>query len=141
MVMSKREHGDFEGFDGRVDLEAFDRLLACALIRQASDLTLTPGACVVARISGEGRLVTAEAVSQANLAYLVRETYGENGLSCCSGGDFLDYAYDTLVPDDYRSAVGTERMRFRVNATPRRTAGGIGLQLSLKPLAAREAAD
>src|SRR3546814_2272607 len=103
--------------DGRFSDAAFDDLLVWAADRKASDITLQSGLPVVADNGGRLIRITRRALNHPEIEGVLRYVYGENGPAEIKSGYDLDPAHEIRVE-------GRGRLRFRVNATGGRMAGG-----------------
>lgn len=114
-------------FDGYLDKEKFDDLLRFCGDRKASDITITPDQHVLAEIGGKLCRVTTRTVSSAEIETCVRYVYGENGPAEALAGNDLDPSHEVRIK-------GEKIRRYRVNITPGRIKGGVGMQMTIRTL-------
>jgi len=104
-----------------------DSLLSWAFEAGASRIGLQPGHPVWVSIHGRNRRVTEQTLDEAEFASIVNHLYGADGMARLQGGNDIDTAYSIHV---HRS----RRLRFRLNATPTRTARRDGGNVVLRPI-------
>lgn len=128
-LFSTGHDGSTFDYDGRFSDRDFDDLLVWAADRKASDVTLQSGMPVIAEIGGRLIKVTRRPLNHPEIEEVLRYVYGENGPAEIKSGYDLDPAHEIRV-------AGRGRMRFRVNATGGRMAGGDAVQITIRTLPA-----
>jgi len=113
--------------DGYLDKDSFDDLLRWCGDRKASDITITPDQHVLADIGGKLCRVTERTVSSSEVEECVRYVYGENGPAEVLGGNDLDPSHEVRIK-------GQRIRRYRINITPGRIIGGVGMQMTIRTL-------
>lgn len=119
--------GSVYDFDGYLDSEKFDDLLRWCGDRKASDITITPDQHVLAEIGGKLARVTTRTISSAEIENCVRYVYGENGPAEALAGNDLDPSHEVRIR-------GQRVRRYRINITPGRIKGGVGMQMTIRTL-------
>jgi defect-in-organelle-trafficking protein DotB len=104
-----------------------DGLLVWATAQGASRISFHTGKPVWLRIHGRNRLATLQALDEADVAAIVNHLYGADGTARLQGGQDFDVAYEVHV-------TRSQRLRFRLNATPIRTSRGMGINIVLRPI-------
>ena len=134
--------GIFE-YSGRMDQESFDRMMAWTTLYQASDVTVQPGAPVMAEIAGRWRRITKMSLNLPEVQGIIRSIYNDSGPAGISTGRDLDFAYELRNPMKDTATgkweTGYElqpsKLRFRVNITGGRSpGGGDGASITLRSL-------
>ena len=105
-----------------------DSLLTWAFRAKASRIGFQTGHPVWVGIHGRNRQATHAALDEGEFSQIVNHLYGADGMARLQGGKDFDTAY--AIPID-RST----RLRFRLNATPTRTARRDGGNIVLRPIA------
>ena len=103
-------------------------LLRWAFDLGASRISFATGKQVVVRVHGRNRFATREALDEAEIALVTNHLYGSDGTARLQDGKDFDVAYEIPVSR-------TERLRFRLNATPTRTSRHFGANIVLRPIA------
>lgn len=114
-------------FEGYLEKESFDDLLRFCGDRKASDITITPDQYVLAEIGGKLCRVTTRTISSAEIENCVRYVYGENGPAEALAGNDLDPSHEVRIR-------GQRVRRYRINITPGRIKGGVGMQMTIRTL-------
>ena len=110
--------------------DGFRYLLMCCALSAASDLTIQSGQCPRVEIDGRLYSLGDRNWSSSDVTTVLGETYrAANGMAEIFGLKVLDYPYDLTLLD------GSKR-RFRVNATGILTAGGYGVEMTIRLLPA-----
>ena len=112
----------------RKSAPGLDSLLTWAFRAQASRIGFQTGHPVWVGIHGRNYRATRTAVDDSEFSQIVNHLYGADGMARLQGGNDFDTAY--AIPID-RST----RLRFRLNATPTRTARRDGGNIVLRPIA------
>jgi defect-in-organelle-trafficking protein DotB len=113
--------------EGYLDKDSFDEILKWAGDRKASDITITPDQHVIADIGGKLCRITDRIITTAEIETCVRYVYGENGPAEVLAGNDLDPSHEVRVR-------GQRIRRYRVNITPGRVPGGVGMQMTIRTL-------
>ena len=134
---------DLFHYTGRLSVTDFDRMLAWAALRRASDITVQSGQQIWAEIAGKWRRITRQPLTTDEVAECVRAMYGDNGPAIIKTGRDIDIPYEfrhpmrhptTRVWEENYEAQPT-RLRFRVNITGGRSpGGGDGMSCTLRAL-------
>jgi defect-in-organelle-trafficking protein DotB len=119
--------GSIYDFDGYLDSEKFDDLLRWCGDRKASDITITPDQHVLAEIGGKLCRVTSRTISSNEIENCVRYVYAENGPGEALAGNDLDPSHEVRLR-------GQRIRRYRINITPGRIKGGVGMQMTIRTL-------
>nr|WP_250808564.1 ATPase, T2SS/T4P/T4SS family [Neorhizobium tomejilense] len=119
--------GSVYPIEGYLEKDSFDDLLRWCGDRKASDITITPDQHVLAEIGGKLCRVTNRTVSASEIENCVRYVYGENGPAEVLAGNDLDPSHEVRVK-------GQRLRRYRINITPGRIVGGIGMQMTIRTL-------
>ena len=112
----------------RVEAPGLDSLLIWAFNAGASRIAFQTGHPVWVRIHGHNHRVTTRPLDEMDFSQIVNHLYGADGMARLQGGSDFDTAYAIAVS----RAV---RLRFRLNATPTRTARRDGGNIVLRPIA------
>lgn len=112
----------------RKSAPGLDSLLRWAFDLGASRIAFSTGKRVTVRVHGVLRFATAERLGEHDLQAIANHLYGADGTARLQNGSAFDVAYEVAV-------TRTERLRFRLNATPTRTARGFGANIVLRPIA------
>lgn len=119
--------GSVYPLEGYLDKDSFDDLLRWCGDRKASDITITPDQHVLAEIGGKLCRVTERLISSNEIENCVRYVYGENGPAEVLAGNDLDPSHEVRVR-------GQRIRRYRINVTPGRIIGGVGMQMTIRTL-------
>ena len=111
----------------RKSAPGLDSVLSWAVSLGASRVAFTTGKPVRVRVHGRNRRATRHALDEGEVAQVVNHLYGADGMARLRGGQDFDIAYEILVSR-------TERLRFRLNATPIRTSRREGANVVLRPI-------
>lgn len=111
----------------RKSAPGLDSLLSWAVQLGASRVAFTTGKPVRVRVHGRNRRATRLALDEGEIAQVVNHLYGADGMARLRGGQDFDIAYEILVSR-------TQRLRFRLNATPIRTSRREGANIVLRPI-------
>ena len=104
-----------------------DGLLGWAYDVGASRIAFTTSHPVWLRVHGRNRQVTERALDEGELAQIANHLYGADGTARLQSGSDFDVSYEVV-----RSR--TQRLRYRVNATPTRTSRRDGANIVLRPI-------
>jgi len=104
-----------------------DSLLSWAHRLGSSRISFQTGHPVWVRVHGRNRRVTDTPLDEADLAQIANHLYGADGTARLQGGNDFDVAYEIPVSR-------TERLRYRLNATPTRTSRREGANIVLRPI-------
>lgn len=113
--------------DPRKSAPGLDGLLTWAFREGSSRVSFQPGHPVWVTVHGRNRRATAAALDEAEFSAVVNHLYGADGMARLQGGNDFDTAYAINLD---RST----RLRFRLNATPTRTARRDGGNVVLRPI-------
>jgi defect-in-organelle-trafficking protein DotB len=119
--------GTFFDYDNYMDDRTFDHMLRWATEKKASDITVQPGIPVKARIGSEILPITRIPVNTDEIERIIRHISSPSAPAEIQGGAALDPAHEVFIK-------GIGRIRFRVNITGGRIAGGSSAQISLRTL-------
>ncbi len=112
----------------RKSAPGLNSLLRWAFGLGASRISFATGKQVVVRVYGRNRAATREALNEAEITLVTNHLYGSDGTARLQDGKDFDVAYEIPVSR-------TERLRFRLNATPTRTSRHFGTNIVLRPIA------
>jgi defect-in-organelle-trafficking protein DotB len=104
-----------------------DSLLTWAYRIGASRIGFQTGHPVTVGAYGRNRRATAATLDESDIAQIANHLYGADGTARLQGGGDFDTAYEISVSR-------TQRLRFRVNATPIRTSRREGANIVLRPI-------
>lgn len=104
-----------------------DSLLSWTYRLGSSRIAFQTGHPVWIRVHGRNRKVTQVSLDEAEIAQIVNHLYGADGVARLQGGSDFDVTYEIGVSR-------TERLRFRLNATPTRTSRREGANIVLRPI-------
>ena len=113
--------------ESRKSAPGLDSLLIQSFRSGASRINFQPGHPVWVRIHGNNYKATASVLDEGDFASIVNHLYGAEGMARLQGGNDFDTAYPINID---RST----RLRFRLNATPTRTARRDGGNIVLRPI-------
>lgn len=114
--------------EARKHAPGLDSLLAWAYRRGASRISFQTGHRVWIRVHGLNSRASRNAQDEAEIAQIVNHLYGADGMARLQGGSDFDVTYEIGVSR-------TERLRFRLNATPTQTSRGRkGANVVLRPI-------
>jgi len=105
-----------------------DSLLIWAFRSRASRISFQPGHAVWVRVHGRNYKATRSSLDEGEFSQIVNHLYGADGMARLAGGNDFDTAYAISID---RST----KLRFRLNATPTRTARRDGGNIVLRPIA------
>ena len=105
-----------------------DSILIWAFQQRASRIAFQTGHPVWVRIHGRNHKVTDRPIDDYEFSQVVNHLYGADGMARLQGGKDFDTAYAI-------SLNRSTRLRFRLNATPTRTARRDGGNIVLRPIA------
>jgi defect-in-organelle-trafficking protein DotB len=111
----------------RKDAPGLDSLLSWAYDAGASRIAFTTGHPVWIRVHGINRQVTENALDEMEIAGIANHLYGADGTARLQGGRAFDVAYSI-------SRSRTDRLRFRLNATPIRSSRSHAANIVLRPI-------
>jgi defect in organelle trafficking protein DotB len=111
----------------RKEAPGLNALLAWAYDAGASRVGFTTGQPVWIRIHGRNRQVTSRALDEMEIADIANHLYGADGSARLQGGRAFDVAYAI-------SRSRTDRLRFRLNATPIRSSRTHAADIVLRPI-------
>lgn len=112
----------------RKSAPGLDSLLTWAFGFGASRIGFQPGHPIWVRVHGRNYKATTRNLDDGEFSSIVNHLYGADGMARLQGGNDFDTTYS--IPID-RST----RLRFRLNATPTRTARRDGGNIVLRPIA------
>ena len=101
--------------DPRKHAPGLDSLLSWAFRVEASRISFQTGHPVWVRIHGRNYRATAGALDEADIAHVANHLYGADGTARLQGGRDFDVAYEIPISR-------SQKLRFRLNATPTLTA-------------------
>ena len=104
-----------------------DALLTWAYRIGASRIAFKTGRQVWLRVHGRNHCVTDHTVNDAEIGAITNHLYGADGTARLQGGQDFDVSYEVALSR-------TERLRFRINAAPRRISRGTGASIVLRPI-------
>ncbi len=104
-----------------------DSILTWAYRLGASRVHFQTGARVTITVHGRNRRSTAATLDEAEIAQIANHLYGADGTARLQGGSDFDTAYEIPISR-------TERLRFRLNATPSQTSRREGANVVLRPI-------
>ena len=104
-----------------------DSLLTWAFDAGASRIAFQTGHPVWLRIHGRNVRVTRESMDEATVSEIANHLYGADGAARLQNGSDFDVSYEI-------SRSRTQRLRFRLNATPIRTSRRTGANIVLRPI-------
>jgi defect-in-organelle-trafficking protein DotB len=104
-----------------------DSLLVWAYRLGASRIDFQTSKPVIIRLHGQNRRATRAILDEAEIASVVNHLYGADGMARLQGGSDFDTAYEIVLGR-------TERLRFRLNATPVQTSRREGADIVLRPI-------
>jgi len=104
-----------------------DCLLTFAYRLGASRIAFQTGHPPWLRVHGRNRRIAVPGLDEADIAQIVNHLYGADGTARLQGGSDFDVTYEITLSR-------TERLRFRLNATPIRTSRRAGANIVLRPI-------
>jgi len=119
--------GDRLVAEPRKSAPALDKLLTWAYSNGASRIAFQTGHPVWVRVHGENQRAGNVALDESEMSQIVDHLYGADGTARLQGGNDFDVTYEIQVSR-------TERLRFRLNATPTRTCRRDGGNIVLRPI-------
>lgn len=111
----------------RKQAPGLDGLLTWAYRLGASRIHFQTGARATLTVHGRNRRATGETLDEAEVAQIANHLYGADGTARLQGGSDFDTAYEVSISR-------TERLRFRLNATPSQTSRREGANIVLRPI-------
>ncbi|GAC1341397.1 MAG: Dot/Icm type IV secretion system ATPase DotB [Bradyrhizobium sp.] len=114
--------------EARKEAPGLDSLLTWGFERQASRVAFQTGHPVWVRVHGRNRRATRSTLDEAQIAQIANHLYGADGTARLQGGSDFDVSYAIPI-------TRSERLRFRLNATPIRTSRRAGANIVLRPIA------
>ncbi len=111
----------------RKSAPGLDSILTLAFRSGASRINFQPGHPVRLRIHGRNYIATRASLDESEFSQIVNHFYSADGMARLQGGNDFDTAYSISLD---RST----RLRFRLNATPTRTARRDGGNIVLRPI-------
>lgn len=111
----------------RKSAPGLDCLLSWSYRRGASRIAFQTGHPVWMRVHGRNQRVGEALLEEAEIGQIVNHLYGADGMARLQGGSDFDVTYEIQVSR-------TERLRFRLNATPTRTSRRDGGNVVLRPI-------
>ncbi len=105
-----------------------DALLRWAANIGASRISFATGKPVTVRVYGKNRDATRQSLDEPDITAVTNHLYGSDGSARLQDGKDFDVAYEISISR-------TERIRFRLNATPTRTSRHAGANIVLRPIA------
>ena len=113
--------------EARKHAPGLDSLLGWAFDIGASRIAFQTGHAIWLRVHGRNRRVTEATLNEAEIAQIANHLYGADGTARLQGGSDFDVSYEI-------ARTRTERLRFRLNATPTRTSRRDGANIVLRPI-------
>jgi defect-in-organelle-trafficking protein DotB len=113
--------------EARKHAPGLDSLLTFAYRLGASRIAFQTGHPPWLRVHGRNRKMAVAGLDEADIAQIVNHLYGADGTARLQGGSDFDVSYEI-------SLSRTERLRFRLNATPIRTSRRAGASIVLRPI-------
>ncbi len=113
--------------DPRKSAPGLDSLLIWAHRQGASRISFQTGHPVWIMVHGRNRKATSKALSEVEVSVVTNHLYGADGTARLQGGSDFDVSYAVAISR-------SERLRFRVNATPIHTSRRGGANLVLRPI-------
>jgi defect-in-organelle-trafficking protein DotB len=113
--------------DQRKHAPGLDGLLTWAFDMGASRIAFKTGHPVWVRIHGRNRRVTHQSLDAMDVSQIANHLYGADGTARLQGGQDFDVSYSI-------SRTRTERLRFRLNATPIRSSWSHAAEVVLRPI-------
>lgn len=126
MIFLPSEHL-YDGAPTRITRGDFDKILMHCVNHNASDITLQTGEPIIAEIYGKLFAITQRSLLGNEVADLLNEIYGPNGMTQLSSGVDIDSNYEVKINRG-------ERVRFRVNGTACLIKGNDGLQITMRTI-------
>lgn len=114
--------------DPRKHAPGLDSLLTWAFRQGAARVSFQTGHCAWITVHGRNRRATDAVLDEAEIAQITNHLYGADGTARLQGGSDFDTTYEIVLSR-------TERLRFRLNATPTRTSRREGANIVLRPIA------
>lgn len=111
----------------RKSAPGLDSLLTWAYRQGASRIAFQTGHPAWTRVHGRNARAGHELLDEAGMSQIVNHLYGADGMARLQGGKDFDVTYEIQVSR-------TERLRFRLNATPTRTSRRDGGNIVLRPI-------
>lgn len=111
----------------RKQAPGLDGLLTWAYRLGASRIHFQTGARVTVTVHGRNHRATRETLDEAEVAQIANHLYGADGTARLQGGSDFDTAYEVPISR-------TERLRFRLNATPSQSSRREGANIVLRPI-------
>lgn len=119
--------GDRLVAEPRKSAPGLDSLLTWAYRKGASRIAFQTGHPVWTRVHGRNGRAGQAYLDEAEMSQIVNHLYGADGMARLQGGKDFDVSYEIQVSR-------TERLRFRLNATPTRTSRRDGGNIVLRPI-------
>jgi len=113
--------------DPRKHAPGLDSLLSWAFRAEASRVSFQTGHPAWVRIHGRNYRVTSAVLDEADIGHVANHLYGADGTARLQGGKDFDVAYEIPVSR-------SQRLRFRLNATPTITARRYGANIVIRPI-------
>ena len=113
--------------DPRKHAPGLDSLLSWAFRVEASRISFQTGHPVWVRIHGRNHRATAAILDEADITHVANHLYGADGTARLQGGKDFDVAYEIPISR-------SQRLRFRLNATPTLTARREGANIVIRPI-------
>jgi defect-in-organelle-trafficking protein DotB len=113
--------------ESRKSAPGLDSLLCWAWRLGASRIGFQTGHAVSIRVHGHNASATKARLDEAGIAQIANHLYGADGMARLQGGSDFDTAYEITISR-------SERLRFRLNATPTRTSRREGANIVLRPI-------
>jgi defect-in-organelle-trafficking protein DotB len=133
MAPPLRENGKWpsEGLrwvvEPRKDAPGLDALLSWAYDAGASRVAFTTGHPVWLRVHGINWQATGQSLDEMEIASIANHLYGADGTARLEGGRAFDVAYSI-------ASSRSDRLRFRLNATPIRSSRSHAANIVLRPI-------
>ena len=104
-----------------------DNLLAWSSKQGASRISFHTSKPIWLRVHGRNYPATEHALDEGEISAIVNHLYSADGMARLQGGTDIDVAYEIHLSR-------SEKLRFRLNATPVRTSRGMGANIVLRPI-------
>lgn len=114
--------------DPRRDAPGLDGLLTWAFRLEASRIAFQTGHPVWIRVHGRNHRATEASLNEVEIGRIANHLYGADGMARLQGGQDFDVSYEV-------SLSRSQRLRFRLNATPTRSSRREGANIVLRPIA------
>jgi defect-in-organelle-trafficking protein DotB len=114
--------------DPRREAPGLDGLLTWAFRLAASRIAFQTGHPVWIRVHGRNHRATEGSLNEVEIGQIANHLYGADGMARLQGGQDFDVSYEIALSR-------SQRLRFRLNATPTRSSRREGANIVLRPIA------